>query len=380
MKRLKSAFLVLLVNVAVLLAGLAFIEITVIFFLTHPKLSDKIGLSPILGHVHGSIGNVVQNSDCGKFDAGLFYTLRPGDCSFDSDVFSSTFSTKLHVNSLGTRDEESALVAPEIVCLGDSVTMGWGVQQDEAYPQLLHKLTGKKVLNAAVSSYGTAREMKMLERIDTSHMKYLIIQWVSNDHGENLEFLKNNTLVISPEVEFYTAYMINKERRQYYPGRLTWLLLQQAWKNVKSYVHKFATAKTVTPPPAQQNASPAAVKPDPTQKVLASFASAMLRTIINSKPKAKDFQLIITFPSPGMEQAVRDDIAQHPEYPDYIQKAILYNYGVGTRTTKDDYILWDEHFSASGHVVVARDLASLILRGRLPDIGPLDASTESKTR
>ena len=52
--------------------------------------------------------------------------------------------------------------------LGDSHAMGWGVEQEEALPQVLARKSGRKVLNAAVSSYGTVREMLMLDRLDTS--------------------------------------------------------------------------------------------------------------------------------------------------------------------------------------------------------------------
>lgn len=367
-RKIKTAFAVVAVNVLLLVVGLCLIEVLLIGLMSFPKFSDKLGLTPILQRVHVNMSNVVQNTDCGKFDAGLFYTLRPGQCTFASDAFKSLFNVKINVNSLGVRDEESALVAPEIVALGDSVTMGWGVAQDEPYPHLLSELTHMKVLNAAVSSYGTAREMKMLERIDTSHMKYLMIQWCSNDQEENLSFLAHgDTLVVSPEVEFYTAYMINKERFRYSFGKITRMLLPQVWENTKSLAQRFLRT-TPARPAASSTPAPAPTsvpaQPDPQQVLIDAYADAMLRTIVGSKPKIGAAQLILIFPGKEVAEAVRENIKRHPEYPDYVQKAIVYDYG--SRTGKEDCFVWDEHFNPGGHAVLARDLASLIKTGALP--------------
>ena len=48
--------------------------------------------------------------------------------------------------SAGTRDEEATLEAPDVIVLGDSHAMGWGVEQDETLPQVLARMTGLKVL------------------------------------------------------------------------------------------------------------------------------------------------------------------------------------------------------------------------------------------
>jgi hypothetical protein len=83
------------------------------------------------------------------------------------------------------RDDEESLFSPEIVVVGDSQAMGWGVSQDLTFSSLLENALGKPILNAAISSYGTARELKILERIDLSNLKFLIIQYSDNDYREN---------------------------------------------------------------------------------------------------------------------------------------------------------------------------------------------------
>ncbi len=71
--------------------------------------------------------------------------------------------------------------------------MGWGVEQDETFAQRIEETLGVRVLNIAVSSYGTAREMMMLNRVNLNSLKYLIVQYSGNDLGENLQFFVGTT-------------------------------------------------------------------------------------------------------------------------------------------------------------------------------------------
>ncbi|HCC48794.1 MAG TPA: hypothetical protein DEQ38_11865 [Elusimicrobia bacterium] len=123
--------------------------------------------------------------ECAVYDARVFYRLKTGACFHSGARFRNHYS----INSLGTRDDELSLVAPEIVTLGDSHTMGWGVAQEDSYPQLLERRTGRRVLNMGVSSFGTARELEFLMRADLRGLRYLVIQYNDNDLEENLAYL-----------------------------------------------------------------------------------------------------------------------------------------------------------------------------------------------
>ena len=81
------------------------------------------------------------------------------------------------MNRLGLRDDEASLRAPAVVVLGDSYAMGWGVAQDETIAEVIERETGLRALNAGIASYGTVREMRLLDRIDTSRLRYLVIQY-----------------------------------------------------------------------------------------------------------------------------------------------------------------------------------------------------------
>jgi len=77
-------------------------------------------------------------------------------------------------NSEGLRDHEHTLVKRpgswRVACLGDSVTLGWGIQPYEAWPQTLEDLaaaTGRDfdVMNVALGGWATRQELIAYRRI-----------------------------------------------------------------------------------------------------------------------------------------------------------------------------------------------------------------------
>lgn len=137
--------------------------------------------------------------ECAVYDPQLAYTLRPGGCRFSN----RDFDIDIRVNSKGLRDTEERLRAPEVIALGDSVTMGWGVAAADSFPKRLERQCGIPVLNAGVSSYGTVREMRLLQRLDVSRLKTLLVQYSDNDVGENRHFLeRGNAMKVMSETEF----------------------------------------------------------------------------------------------------------------------------------------------------------------------------------
>jgi lysophospholipase L1-like esterase len=131
---------------------------------------------------------IVYRDQSGQYDEDLFYTLKPGNFIFDNLEFSTSYA----VNSIGLRDSEEDLTQPGIISLGDSFTMGWGVEQDESYPEVLEDKLQRKSLNAAISSYGTAREHLMFQKIDQQNCQLLILQYCSNDEEENEYFIQSD--------------------------------------------------------------------------------------------------------------------------------------------------------------------------------------------
>jgi lysophospholipase L1-like esterase len=152
------------------------------------------------------------------YDSRLFYMLKPDTTlAFDNVEFKTT----VHTNAKGLRDDNASLVKPQIICLGDSYTFGWGVDDKVSFPDQLEKQSGYKVLNAGVSSFGTARELALLNQLDTSNLKYLIIQYCDNDAPENNAFVKNNyRLEISPESTYNLNVSQLDDLQKYFPGKV----------------------------------------------------------------------------------------------------------------------------------------------------------------
>jgi lysophospholipase L1-like esterase len=140
------------------------------------------------------------DKECSKYDSELFYTMKPGNCNFTS----AEFSIKHKNNSYGLRDENEDLNKVEIITLGDSFTLGYGVQQEETFASLIEDNVKKETLNAGMSSYGTARESIILNRLlktnKLSNLKYIVLQYCNNDYLENDNYVKNDyNLEVGPE-------------------------------------------------------------------------------------------------------------------------------------------------------------------------------------
>lgn len=130
--------------------------------------------------------NVVQwMEECTDYHGKLTYILKGGaSCRFTN----AEYDTTIRANSKGLRDDEASLKGPEVIVLGDSHAMGWGVEEDETFPSYIEREGKVKVLNGGVSSYSTIREGVLLSTLDTSRLRYLVIQYSANDINENRIF------------------------------------------------------------------------------------------------------------------------------------------------------------------------------------------------
>ena len=208
---------------ATLLATWAIFEVGIALMLAHPTLA-RFGPRGFLQKTYlWHYRNIIQNEPrMARYDPDLKYTLLPGTFSFQNTEFNNRFS----VNSLGLRDDEASLSAPQVVVSGDSWPMGWGVEQDETFAKLIEKTSGMKVLNAAVSSYSTVESMRILDRIDTSRMRFFIISYKHWKAEPNLKFYEGKFKRLSRE-NYQGATVGYSESRRYFPGKYAWLALQE---------------------------------------------------------------------------------------------------------------------------------------------------------
>ena len=267
-----------------------------------------------------------------RYDPELFYTMRPGRFVFAQREFAHEF----RVNSLGVRDEEAALDAPEIVVVGDSVAMGWGVAQEDTFAAILARETGRPVLNAAVSSYGTVREMRLLERVDRRRLAWLIVQYNANDVGENRLFLQRGTHVSGTLKRFESESQRHQAKRVYYPGKYAWESVRRLRRAIKD---------RVAPRPPR---GPAPTADEEAQ----AFLNALLRAGSVDFGRVRLIVAEVTGEGapPTMLDALRPHLAR-PDLPRGIRSAHLLD--VGARLTPDAFHVLDDHPNARGHRIIA---------------------------
>ena len=284
--------------------------------------------------------NIIQMSpDCAVYDQGLGYTLKPGRCNFSN----LEFNTEYQINSLGVRDDELSLDRPQIIILGDSYAMGWGVEQDETFAGQLEKKSGGKVLNLSVSSYGTAREFEILKRADLSRAKYLVIQYCENDYYENKTFLENNNQLPIMSRTKYDESVALVRANQYYPGKYALKLVPAMVR----YPFKALFFKD------QED------EIDPDQEAACFFSVLQNSAILdNNEITVIVFEL--------NEQAKNDD-----RFTEALKRKLLKEdaaastekikiLNLSKELTSEDYFLIDTHIRASGHEKVAVLINQLI--------------------
>jgi hypothetical protein len=326
-----------------LVAAVLLFEVIIVAMLHSPRLAGaspeplRRSIQQVYRHFNRSL--IQFDPQCARYDAGLAYTLKPGTCTFENIEFRNTY----RINSVGLRDEETALDAPEVIVIGDSHSMGWGVEQQEALPQVLARELGRKVLNAAVSSYGTVRETMMLDRLNTSRLRVLVVQYSDNDLPENRTFrLDANHLPIMSEQQYQTIVGHYTSQRSYYPGKYVYRLLMKI-------------LRLEAPEPDQVRMEPVA----PEQEAQL-FLNALR---FGSKAALDDVQVVVFEINEQIRTArpfiaALDRMRKRNDLPRFIHRLIALD--VAPNLSTDDFYRLDDHMNARGHEKVAAALAEAI--------------------
>ena len=86
-----------------------------------------------------------QNSQCSTFDEDLLYIPKPGKCEFNNPEFKTilNFDEDRRLNLIDDKIDENEKL---IITVGDSLTMGWGVNDNETFSYNLQKLIKKSLI------------------------------------------------------------------------------------------------------------------------------------------------------------------------------------------------------------------------------------------
>lgn len=297
------------------------------------KLKNSIGYL----YIQGDRKIMQFQKGCGQYHPDLGYTLKPGKFVFTEIEYSNEYQ----INSLGTRDSEDALIAPKIIFLGDSYTVGWGVDQKETFVKRLETKTNLNTLNTSVPSYGTVREMIILGKVDRSQLKCLIIQYCSDDYEENKLFFKNgNRPQIMRAETFRNLTNLHSEDKSYFPGKYISLKIKKKIKELGVRTEKAAG------------------------DINLNEAELFIHVLKQNSDMLADFPLII-FEMNGPNQSnhftneLREKAADK-KHPSFIRDMILLDM---SQYLKDQhfYVL-DGHLTSIGNAVVSDVLYQTILR------------------
>jgi GDSL-like Lipase/Acylhydrolase family len=117
----------------------------------------------------------------------------------------------VRINSQGLRDREYLLAKPagvyRVLMLGDSTTLGWGVNADQTAAKVLERQLGPQfeVINTGVGNYGTVQEFTYYKtRGRLFHPDLVILQYFIND-PEPVPGLKGGFLLDHSYVLAFTA-------------------------------------------------------------------------------------------------------------------------------------------------------------------------------
>ena len=266
---------------------------------------------------------------CSKYDFDVNYRFKDGQCRHRSWEFDVT----IRGNSQGLPDDESSLLAPEIIILGDSYAAGWGVEQEQAFPAQLEQLSGKKVLVAAAPSYATGRELILLEQLDRSAVKTVIIQYSENDAFENFEVFKNGEVQPIHHMVYRSISQTNLKRKRYleqpyFPGKyvyLVYLALQQ----------------------------PTAPAPPDDDSKAEHFLGIIARSELGKMDNVNIIVLSVNqehIPDQGFIDALTARLSSEPDPGFYSRVTAI---GTTDALTTEDYFILDDHLRPSGHQKVA---------------------------
>jgi len=275
--------------------------------------------------------------DCAQPDPEVTYTLRPGTCTFENIEFKSHYE----INSLGVRDDEDSLHQPKVIVLGDSVAMGWGVKQQEAFPQVLEKKTKLRTLNMGIASFGTAREMIFLNRAQVDNLRYLIIQYDHNDLNENkIMYEHKGNLPISQEQYFEYVEQHQKVYRNYFPGKYSIIFFKYLYGLLKEHFVKVSLS-------------------DEGLISLEDEVNYFLYALVHGTSHDLSSVQFFVVADEGFNLQLQKKI-KSDEYPPYIQSIISLNK---VDPTVEDYFYYlDDHWTAKGHKDLADRLVSTINR------------------
>ena len=325
MKKIFGYFFIIIINYLLLsLLVFAFSYVSLINNKTYDLLWVKYIQKKL--YVNGLVKIWQTNKGCSKFDENFLYAPVVGECIFSNPEFKTklNFDENRRLNMVDDNIQEDEKI---IAVLGDSVAMGWGVNDNETFSYNLQKLTNKKVINLAVSSYGTVREIKRLklnkfyDQVDT-----VIIQYHLNDFHENKNLNINKTYT----VEEYDKFFKSKENNI---NIIIFLL-----KHYKKSLRLLFT-----------HLNDLLFENDRKEKHNLTEHLDNLEKIINQNLKGENKRVIVFLINPPHQKIIYDQNKKYENF-EFIKFKIQ----------KEHLFIIDDHINKNGHIFIGKKLFSYL--------------------
>lgn len=340
-----------LLVLASILFSLAAIEGVIAYALSNPQVlaspDGAVGKAQMLARNYymRKDRRIVQfQPDCAVYDPGVTYTLKP---SARCIVENREHRVEYAANRAGLRDGDAALDRPAVVFAGDSHAMGWGVAAADSFPKQVEADLGLKTLNAAISSYGTARELAMIERLKLDGVKALVIQYCENDFDENTTLANAGRLDILPEARYRALVEEHGRDTRYYPFKFV--------RNLFSIARLAMPWRKPPPVPSDTNAMEARAFLEVLLRHLPLLAGKAVVVLELNEHNRNDAKFVTGL---GL-------LLSEPRFA--ALRPLVTTVDVSTVLTDADYYLLDDHMRSSGHAKVAKIVeAELKRRGVAP--------------
>jgi len=278
--------------------------------------------------------------ECINFNKFLWYEPKIGSCNFNN----SEFNTSLNFDKYGRVSSRPNFFEKEsIVVIGDSHTMGWGVNDEETFSAILEKKIDRTVFNLGVSSYGTYRELLRLENSGVLNLvNTIIIQYCDNDLEENVARKYSDKEKPLYDINSYKAlleasnineYQVIRKWVMYTIFELPFNIIQNILKKENNYRNKNDFESHI----------------EPLIEILKKFPSIRKKNVI-----------IFYINGEGVR------------FENYKEKKLENIKFINIETTKEDFFNIDDHLNTKGHMKIAEKINTFLkeeaeLIGRLKD-------------
>ena len=173
-------------------------------------------------------------------DPELVYQLRPGEYDANSWVVPLPRSHVV-VDGNGCRHVPTVGEGTSVLFLGDSVTFGFGVNDDEALPAQFARLTGARVFNCAVPGYGLDQYARNAEiRVPELKPDIIVVGLHAQDLVQSFDF---SILSENPLMHFRLALLGVLVAYEFRSGDREWHTAEE----IESYLARLRAAAGNTP-------------------------------------------------------------------------------------------------------------------------------------